>query len=48
VRAARFWFYSDIPWGGTTDDYQPNLPQRRVFVYDVPADATGFVLSPSH
>src|SRR5262249_10588771 len=46
IRAARFWFFPDIPWDDYLDDYQPNLPKRRVFVYDVPTDAAGFVLSP--
>lgn len=46
VKAARFWFHPDIPWNDMADDYQPNLPKRRVFVYDVPTDSTGFVLSP--
>ena len=46
VRHAGFWFVGSGPSSWDRDDYQPNLPKRRTFVYDVPTDARGFVLSP--
>lgn len=46
VRHAYFWFGGDGPTGADTDDLQPNLPKRRVLVYDIPSDAASLTLTP--
>lgn len=45
VRHAEFWFGGSGPAQQSSDDYQPNLPRRAVFVYDIPKDATGLRLA---